>query len=900
MSFTVYKSSAGSGKTHALVSEYLALVIENPDRFRNILAITFTNKAAYEMKSRILSYLDQLSKINFIAKTPVLSQLVTGLNENLGISENEISRRAAIALSAILHNYSYFAVGTIDSFVHRLVKVFARELKLPLNFDVELDSDRLISKAIELLVNKVGRDEKLTMILVKFIESNLDDEKSWLIERELTNFAKILLTEESYQAVKKLQHLSIDDFKKISDQISGYIIGFEKKVVDFSNQALSLIHRADINPSSFYQGKRGIYTYFSNLVLGKFDKLLPTRYTTETFGEDKWFSKSCTESDRQAIQETASGLTAIYEQLQKHIKDNLSTYSLYKLLLKNLYPIAVLNEIEKVIDEFRENENIVHISEFNKRIGQIIEREPVPFIYERIGEKFRHFLLDEFQDTSILQWHNLIPLLHNSLSGNNFNMIVGDGKQAIYRWRSGEVEQFARLPEIKFPDGYQGGEEASRLIKSSYKEKTLDKNYRSKAEIVEFNNSFFSLKKKYLPDELKKIYESVAQQFNPENTGGLVSLNFLEKGDLGKEAFLEHELEAVKDIITNELTGFNLNDIAILTRSNDEGSNIARYLLQHGINVISSEFLMLGSNPEVGFLISFFAFLHDHSNKIVVAEILSYLVEKQKIGYHDLNEAFNNCSELNPDSPTAIELIKICSNHGFSVSEKFISALTLYELSDEIIRIFHLDEDGRNPFLQFFLDKILEYTSKYTDGISGFLKYWSENHHKFSVVVPEGINAVKVLTIHKAKGLQFPVVIYPFAAQRNQLTKSGKWVDLDLPELPQLKTALIGLNKSIEDTEFAGLKTMEEGRSFLDLINILYVVMTRPVNRLYILTRNKMKEDKGWPEINQYPDIPDMFYEYLKETDQWIDGKNDYTFGERNTEVISKKIISHSSPTEIP
>ena len=501
MNFTVYKSSAGSGKTYTLVREYLKLVLTEPHKFRHILAITFTNKAANEMKQRIINSLKEISDFSSFSGSIAVKFMLPELEKETGLDRNSISENAGKVLELILHNYSDFAICTIDSFVHRIIRSFAFDLHLPLNFEVEVDTDDLIAKVIDILISNVGTDEKLTRMLINFTQSKTDDEKSWHIENDLTEIAKILTKEDGQIHIEKLKKLNLDDFSQINRQVNTIIRRFENTLTDYAKDADNLIKSKGIPHQAFYRGSSGICKYFEYLVNKRFDKVLPNSYVIKTIEEDKWYSGKANTNEKAAIDEIKENIRLAYERITEYIDKHYPKYVILNEIRKNLYPVAVLNEIEKVMDDYKSENNIVLISEFNKRIADIVLSEPVPFIYERLGEKYKHFLIDEFQDTSVLQWLNLLPLIDNSLSEGNFNMVVGDGKQAIYRWRSGEVEQFAKLPKIYKKKDDPVLIQREQSLERNYQPEVLEHNYRSKAEIVNFNNDFFAEISEILKEE---------------------------------------------------------------------------------------------------------------------------------------------------------------------------------------------------------------------------------------------------------------------------------------------------------------------------------------------------------------------------------------------------------------
>ncbi len=879
MSFTVYKSSAGSGKTYTLVKEYLKIVLLEPVRFRNILAITFTNKAANEMKDRIIGNLRVLSEFNIDNDDEKIKSLLKTLCSETGLNAEIIRKRASQVLELILHNYSDFAIGTIDSFVYKIIRTFAFDLHIPVNFELELETEELISQTIDILLNKVGSDENLTKTLVRFTESKTENDQSWNIEYDLKGFSKQLFNENAQSHIKELEELSLEDFNSIYRKISIAIKNFEDSVFNCAKAPYELIKQNAIPNKAFYQGEKGIAKYFENLYKRQFDKIVPNTYVNKTINEDKWYSGKANESEKASIDSINSEILTAINNIFDILSEHYDNYKIYLILRKNIFPLALLNEIEKIFHDLKSQNNIVHISEFNKRISEIVLSEPVPFIYERLGEKYRHFLIDEFQDTSILQWQNLLPLIDNSLAEGNFNMLVGDGKQAIYRWRSGEVEQFAKLPEIFNKEYYRFSDEREQNLIRNYKAEILNNNFRSKAGIVKFNNNFFNAVSKLLPEKFRPIYSNVEQNFLSENEGGYVQFNFIEKSF---EEFSAEDLNfiKIKEIIFELVdNNFTFDDIAILCRKNSDASRIASYLIEKDINVISSESLLLSNSPEVSFLIAFLKFILKPGDKISQTEIINFLLHKKNIEIDNLHKCIFNTNG-NAENATKTEdydndLLNLLKKSGYKTNLKELETLPVYDLCEKLIRDFFDNEDV-NPYLQFFLDSVLKFTTETNTNLSEFLEWWEKKKKSLSLVIPEGINAVKIMTIHKAKGLEFPVVIFPFANEKLETSRNSIWLDYKDENIPELKTALFPTNKDLEETKYSELFIEERDKSFLDLMNLLYVVMTRPSERLYILSQLPPKK------INN-TSLPILFSYYLKEIGEWSEGELEYSFGEKAT-----------------
>jgi ATP-dependent helicase/nuclease subunit A len=879
MSFTVYKSSAGSGKTFTLVKEYLKLALADgqdpPLKYRRILAITFTNKAAAEMKERVLKALRELAaadngKISAGSKT-----LLDVLVKETSLSPALISERAAKVLEAILHNYSDFAIGTIDSFVHRVVRTFAFDLRIPMNFEIETDADKLLTQAIDLLISQVGSDEKLTKALVEFTEAKTDEEKSWHIENDLKKFAANLLREDGALHIDKLRSLTIDDLFGIRTTLAEEIKKFEAAVKAPAKKALDLIAQHDIDAAAFYQSTKGIPGYFKNIAGGRLEMLKPNSYVKATLGEDKWTSGKATGAEKEAIETIKGQLTELYNEIDRIAAAGYSDHIIFTLINRNIYSLAVLNEIEKLLVEFKNQNNILHISEFNRLISGVVLSQPVPFIYERLGEKYSHYLIDEFQDTSLLQWHNLLPLVDNSLAESNFNMIVGDGKQAIYRWRGGEVEQFSRLPEIHKHNNNPYVLEREEGLKRHHEPKHLNRNFRSKREIIEFNNSFFRLLSGKLDDKYQNIYEQLEQEFDPAKTGGYVSVEFLE-GE--KEELYKLNLERTYELVQKlRSDNYALKDIAVLVRRNTDGSEIARHLTSKNIPVVSSDSLLLKASLHVTFMVAFMEYLADNGNGIAKATVLQYLLVSGSIE-EKLHASISKAIYQAPPKAFTDFLAKA----GFTFSNYILAKLPLYELCEEIVRIFGLNRTA-DPYVQFFLDEVLAYSSKNINNLEDYLDWWKDPSNQPSIAVPGAADAVTIMTIHRSKGLEFPAVIIPFASWRVMNGNDNLWIDLHNDKIPQLETAIVPVSSLLEETEYADAYTEEKNKSLLDHLNVLYVGMTRPEERLYLLS--------GTPSKN--PDnlgsITDMLSYYFIRKEEWSPAKRVYESGAATAHTAKDK-----------
>jgi len=843
--FVLYNSSAGTGKTFTLVKEYLKIVLkdDNPLKYRHILAITFTNKAASEMKERVLDALKAFAGIIELKGTSkALYEVLLNPPENeigINITAEQLKERSYKVLKSILHNYNDFAISTIDKFTHKVIRTFAHDLQLPLNFNIELSDKEVLKAAIDMLVAQVGNNEKLTKILVEYAIQKSDDEKSWNVENDLLSFAEKLLKDDSEKYINSIKELSISDFEEVKKHIKRSIIEFEESVKKIGVEALEFIDGKGIYKESFTSSS--VYNYWEALKYLKPEKKgsmlikSPTKTVNEIHENKRnWYAQKVSSEQKQLIDENREELIRLFYQSRQFIDTNETDYLIHKEVLKNLYNLAVLNEIEKTINEFKAENNLLNLSDFNKKIAAIVATEPAPFIYERLGEKYHHYLIDEFQDTSITQWHNLLPLVDNSLANGNYNMVVGDAKQAIYRWRGGEVEQIIAFPKVYGHNNNPLLLEREESLDRNFAQKELDKNFRSKAEIVDFSNQFFQSVAPHLLDKYAKLYQELNQQFEPTNVGGGIEiLGFEGINDKKEEDIVAYKLNT-ENFVLEKIDeclqdGYELKDIAILCRNNKKAVEIAEFLLDKGKDVVSSESLLLNNSKGVTFLLDIMRYLTNTNDIKYQVKIMDYLTNK--IYNETLFEHYKNNG-----------LLVYLKSKNIHFNFNKIANYSLYELVEELIVLFNFDKTV-DLYIQFFIDKIHEYASKNDNSILNFLDWWELKSEKFSVVMPEGMNAVKVMTIHKSKGLEFPVVIYPYADTTVQKGEDYFWTD-ELG-LQNLKAAVLPIKEDLGSTKFAEVYHAEMDKAKLDLINMVYVAFTRPKDRLYIVTKRGVKNSKN-------------------------------------------------------
>ncbi|RXP64468.1 DNA helicase UvrD [Lutibacter sp. HS1-25] len=861
-SFQIYNASAGSGKTFTLVKEYLKILLssDNAFKFHQILAVTFTNKAAGEMKERVI---ESLYAFSTKEETPMLSLICAETN----LQPSIIFNRSQNVLNAILQNYSAFNITTIDSFTHKLIRTFAYDLDLPLNSDVEMDTESLLNEAVDIVISKIGDDQKLTDLLVNFVIQKLDDDKSWDITLDLKNFAKIILNETDANHLKSLNKVSIEAFKTLKENLQKENKNIEAAFKEIGNKGLEIIDNSGVEKNEFaYTGE--MPNHFIKLKDLKIADLNFEGRLDKTIAQNKnFYAAKCSASSKQIIEGIGQELTALYYQSKNVYNEFYSQYILNQLIVDSIIPLAVLNYINNALQELKKENNILLNAEFNQLISDTIKDEPAPFIYERIGEKFRYYFIDEMQDTSVLQWQNLIPLIENAITSENEMgesgklLLVGDAKQSIYRWRGGKAEQFI---------GLSAKENNANPFLVHEKVENLETNFRSFSEVINFNNSFFTHISKFLtnPNFSNLYVEGNCQKLNSKQ-GGYVQLSFVEKEKDDDEKDLVYA-KKVLEIIENLDAKFQKNEVCVLVRTKKQGIEVANYLADNNIEIISSETLLLKNSKKVDFIINLLNVIQNPADKEYKVKLLYFLYEFLKIETD--KHAFLS-AHINLPTNAFFEELKQFSTH-FNYDE-FIQ-IPFYESIEYIIRSFHLAPESDSN-IQFFLDIIFEYQQKKQVSVGGFLEHWELKKDKLSIVAPEAENAVRIMTIHKAKGLEFPVVIFPYSIDIYHQIQPKVWYPYQQSAV--LNSVLINYSEKLNAIGTVGETLFSERKEELELdnFNILYVALTRAVEQLYIITdKNILKSGE-----ENLKHTSGLFINYLKEQHLWDPAQPDYGFGNK-------------------
>ena len=821
--FIIYKSSAGSGKTYTLTMEYLKLALQHPGAFRGILAVTFTNKATQEMKERIMKELNRL-------RTTVRhdEKMDTEIMKALKVDEEGLKLRASQALTSILHDYGRFSVSTIDSFFQKVVRAFAREIDLNAKFDVELDQDGVLDRVVDRVVAKVMEDEFLHRWLVDYAIEQIQNGKSWDIRRNIKELGKQIFQEDFKKHGAEIkQFLS----KKENIQLLQEFLKNKRKellslAVLIKNQANEIRVRHNLEWADF---SRGFPVKFDRL--GSRDKPMSdfTDIQKNMSESPKGWATQKSPKKQEIDQAYFDGLGSLLAQIEPlELK-----WNTLEAISKNIFVFGIFRNLLEELTLLKDEENILLISDANEFLKEITRENDAPFIYEKVGNQYQHYLIDEFQDTSGFQWASFKPLLENSLSQGQTNLLVGDVKQSIYRWRGGEMRLLL--------------EEVERQIGENYiKTEKLGTNFRSLPNIIAFNNALFkklpqsfeeAVSQTYLAQDagiISKAYEEVSQEVSVRKATspfqGKVKIEFLEElkeEDEGK--FTEQVLSKLPQMVmTLQDKGYDLKDIAFLVRTKKEGELIADTLMAfgasnpdmpYGFDVLSDESMYLNKSATVKALTAGLKYLH-RPDEIVQFKTMWYyraVLKKEPID-HQLFSV-SQVPEHLQDKVKA-----------FEEKENAFLQLPLTEMVEELITELGLQEEGlEKAYISGFKEAIYDFTTNNRADLAGFLEWWDENKTKRTVKIPEGHNAMRILTIHKSKGLQFKVVLMPFLKWTIFDIKKENVVWSPFEDREKKFSAIIPLtlNSKLAKSDFNSTYAEEAVMAYLDSLNMIYVALTR-------------------------------------------------------------------------
>ena len=854
-SLEVYKASAGSGKTFRIVREYLRMVFQRPGAYKNILAVTFTNKATAEMKDRILKDLSSLA-----SGKP--SGHLDYLKDEFHKSEEEIRKTAVEILKLILHDYSRFSVSTIDSFFQRVIRAFSREMRLNASYRTELDVQLVLEEAVDRLFLDIDNNLDLKNWMLEYADKNLRDGKSWNFREELTGRGKELFNEEfklfSEPLLQKLADKSY--LTKYNQELRVVLDNYELKLKEIGKKGLELIAAQGLTFDSFKYGKSSFANHFNKLVAGALE-LPGSRTLSACDNLDDW-SKA---TDKPVLKDKIaavydSGLNELLVNSIEYMKTEGVQANTSKAILANLFSFGLLTDIAIKVQEISKEKNLVLLNDSSQLLRKVIAGSDSPFVYEKMGSVYRNFMLDEFQDTSRLQWHNFKPLIENSLAEGNRNIIVGDVKQSIYRWRNGDWNLLANQVE----------DDLSHFGTSVI---SLDTNWRSTKKVIDFNNILFRETSRLLNNDfestfiesghtfdelpgmqgiIEKAYSDHFQKFSGKSLmDGYVRVQFIENEDSRRKS--DYRDLAIAAMITQiefvQSNGVLPGDIAILVRSKSEGSMIAKALLDRKnantdnsfcYDVISNDTLIIGQSPVVQFILNFFTLFAGSDDDIVKANIIygyyNYLAPLAERIEQPTSENYHSWFSFNRAIP---ELFKPWFRTEGNVSfDNSLLSLPVFELACRIAQNFGLNKiKGELVYLEAFLDLVLQYGRDDAGGTAGFLDWWKTSGSDKTIALSEGQKAISIHTIHKSKGLEFHTVFVPFCDW--EIVPQGNkapylWCHPEVAPFNMMDLVLVRYGTGLKQTLFSDSYFKEMLYSSVDNLNLLYVALTRAVNSLFI------------------------------------------------------------------
>ena len=864
-SLKVYRSSAGSGKTFTLVKEYLKIVFaaKNPNAFKEILAITFTNKAANEMKERIIDALYSLSNGD--------DQLLEIYALELELNKKQIREKSKKILSKVLHQYSDFSVFTIDKFTHRLIRSFSQELGLTFNFNVELNEKDFLNECVARLLELIGKDKDLTTYLFQFIEQNLGDSTKSNIEKQLAEFKNLIFKGNRDDILLDFEHLSIPYFSSIRDQFYKELIELDKNNFQLGKDCYDLMMEHGIDEDYFYKRTQRFPKIYN---------LLRSQDNYDIKDIEKW--EEWLDENRWMATKLDSSKVIVFESVLPELIQNTSLIIInakrivfLREVLKLFTAYSLINQLVNEVEVYKKEKSILLISDFNRLISQIIRNEPASFIFERIGTRYKHFLFDEFQDTSIRQWSNLVPLVHESLSKGGVNLLVGDAKQAIYRWREGDVDQFLDLPKID--ESIPFSEDISQLFKNYFFADQLNVNRRSLPEIINFNNWLFAgLLSKISLTKIAEAYKSHEQQTFRNGAGYVECIVCTDKVD-----HFNFKLNYLSDVIKRCLkNGYSFKDIAVIVRKNKEGTEVAHFLQNHDFPVVSGESIVLSSSFDVVLLIDAMKALEfdDEHSKLNVIQSLSNknLTELYFSYLFDVNNIYNR----------KIDLLRFLNDLVPSFIHQEYRSLDLIEKIYYILRTFKINQFS--PYIERFLDLLFDFIQQNGATIKGFIEYYDKEAERTSVDIGSQ-DAIQIITVHKSKGLQFPVVIMPFASWPDKERSSRELIWVQSEDLKDK-----GINTFIGNNDEQSLKRLNKYSLFLeekeqlifDNLNLYYVAFTRAQDRLYMSLGPS-------PNNILKPNVKDLIMEQIIADENYDPEINLFSMGEEK-DTLDKEVNSDS------
>ena len=882
---TVYKASAGSGKTFTLATEYIRLLVENPQSYRNILAVTFTNKATEEMKMRILSQLYGIWK-----ELPESDNYLANIQERTGLEPRIIRERSGMALSNLTHNYNYFRVETIDTFFQSVLRNMARELDLTTNLRIGLNDYQVEELAVDQLIEDLTTTDVMLQWILKYIMENISDDKTWNVITQIKKFGQNIF-KDYYKEVSTTLNQKMSEegfFDNYTTRLRELRKAAEEHMKEIGESFFDTLESEGIAIDDLSNKQRGIASFFNKIRRGDFDPgIVNTTVTNHLVNPEKWCAKTHPKRE-QIIQLAETTLGDILRYAVDAREQQWKIYQSANLTLRHLNQLRLLSRIEQKVRELNETDNRFLLSDTQQLLHSLIDGSDSPFIFEKIGTQLEHVMIDEFQDTSTIQWQNFKVLLAETMSHENgSNLIVGDVKQSIYRWRSGDWRLLNGI-EHQF----------NQMLMEI---KSLSTNYRSTRRVIKFNNIFFrhAAEIEYQAlgelecterEQLQKAYADVEQKI-PENRPdeGKVIINLLPSEDY-QQAVLQNVVDSVQELINN---GVEQKDIAILVRINNQIPLIAQYFLEHlpEVNVVSDEAFRLDASSAVCLMVQALQLLIHPDDILTKASIVkTWLcsIQGRQMNDNEYMIAGNNLDDYLPEA--------------YIAHFDELSTLPLYELAEKIYSIFELHRiEGQGAYLCAFYDQLADFVNQNTTDIQSFLNEWNESLYKKTIQSDEA-NGIRLISIHKSKGLEFDHVIIPFCdwtleKQTDNIIwcqpQEAPFSDLPIVPIDYSQNKLIG---TIYEQDYLH----EHLQNTVDNLNLLYVAFTRAAKSLNVIGKRGAKNSRSalielcLPLVAQ--DIPEAILDGMEDDKAPIV----FTVGEMANKAGSACSTKEETPSKNP
>jgi ATP-dependent helicase/nuclease subunit A len=837
----VYKASAGSGKTFTLAVQYIKLLIEDTSAYRKILAVTFTNKATTEMKKRILYQLYGIA-----TASPESEGYLKEILKTSGKSVDEIRQAARTVLKNIIHDYSRFRIETIDSFFQSVMRNLSRELELGANLNIELNNTEVLSDAVDSMIEKLDRRSPVLYWLLEYIEERIADDKRWNVSGEIKNFGKNILNESYIEKGNGLRNkLSqpqfIPEYRKKLQLIRQEAL---EQMKGFTEHFLELLEANGLTPADLKRGSNGIASYFNKIARGELDDKVRNK-TVEDCLEDAagWTTK--TSAYRDTIRSLAENeLIPLLTEAEKLRPANNMLVNSCDLSLRYLNNLRLLAHIDEEVRIQNQSHNRFLLSDTNALLHSLIREGDASFVYEKIGTTIDTVMIDEFQDTSRMQWENFHLLLQESLAQKEGSLIVGDIKQSIYRWRNGDWKILAGL----------GNDPSFRI-----RECSLGTNWRSEANIIRFNNGLFTAACQVLNDryeaeqgdpctQLLDAYSDVCQQTARKDEKGYIKLTFLpdNKEEPYAETMLQQLAEETDALIRK---GIQTKDIAILVRKNKTIPAIADYFDKHTpYRIVSDEAFRLDASLAICMIIDGLRFLAMPDDLIAQARLA--------VAYQ--NEILHQDISLNT---ILINKVSDYLPAGFMLQLEELKLMPLYELMEKLFILFSMERiEHQDAYLCAFYDAVTEYQQKHSSELTAFLTYWDEKLHEKTI--PSGeIEGIRILSIHKSKGLEYHTVLIPFCDWKMEnetnshliwCSVAGTGKETDIAPFNELDIVPVNYSSAMANSIYRSSYLEERLQLWVDNLNLLYVAFTRACKNLII-----------WGKQNQKGTVSELLQEAL-------------------------------------